>query len=58
MKSIKKKAIQKQNKSNESSRSELQHEISVYQVKYVCSHCKGIGHNARSYKLKKKEITR
>ncbi|CAB4390070.1 unnamed protein product [Rhizophagus irregularis] len=41
---------------NKQSRSELQPEIPIRQTKYICSYCKGNGHNARSCELKKKSV--
>ncbi|PKC02002.1 hypothetical protein RhiirA5_381296, partial [Rhizophagus irregularis] len=41
---------------NKQSRSELQPEIPIRQTKYICSYCKGNGHNARSCELKKKGV--
>ncbi|PKY63492.1 hypothetical protein RhiirA4_492629, partial [Rhizophagus irregularis] len=41
---------------NKQPRNELQREISIHQTKYICSYCKGSGHNARSCELKKKGV--
>ncbi|CAB4490355.1 unnamed protein product [Rhizophagus irregularis] len=41
---------------NKQSRSELQPEIPIRQTKYICSYCKGNGHNTRSCELKKKGV--
>ncbi|CAB4493651.1 unnamed protein product [Rhizophagus irregularis] len=41
---------------NKQPRNELQREISTHQTRYICSYCKGSGHNARSCELKKKVL--
>ncbi|CAG8675883.1 14424_t:CDS:2 [Rhizophagus irregularis] len=41
---------------NKQPRNELQREISIHQTKYICSYCKGSGHNVRSCELKKKVL--
>ncbi|PKK70398.1 hypothetical protein RhiirC2_711936 [Rhizophagus irregularis] len=41
---------------NKQPRNELQREISIHQTRYICSYCKGSGHNARSCELKKKGV--
>ena len=41
-----------QNQNNKPHEVPIQEEI-ANQTKYICGYCKGIGHNARSCKLKK-----
>ncbi|RGB27739.1 hypothetical protein C1646_673756 [Rhizophagus diaphanus] len=41
---------------NKQLRNELQREISIHQTRYICSYCKGSGHNACSCELKKKVL--